>query len=481
MKTFARPFPEDAEAEFAARTLARQSYIDFITYTYPDYLPEEFHIDLANNLEQVITGEIRNLMIFAPPQHGKSEAVSVRFPPYWLSKFPKIPVMLCSYGASLANEKAGMASSVLHSDTYRLLFPDMFKQSPKWSRRKWMAKSYNTRIYSAGVRGAITGRGAGLGIIDDPVKSWEEAYSSGQRDAVWDWFRTTFRTRLWEGHRLILIMTRWHEDDLAGRLLNESKEDWKVIRYPAISETQEERDKIAELQGLPTGEPDPLGRAPNEPLCPIRFSLRTLSTLKEAVGSLGWYAEYQGFPQAPGGNMFKREWFKFIRNAPIKARRIRYWDKAATQGGGARSAGVLLAYTPERLWYVEDVVKGQWSPLNREKVIKQVTVLDSQNYGGSVITVVEEEGGSGGKESAENTIRNLAGYTVYSERATVSKAVRAMPFSAQCEAGNVYLVEGAWNREYIDEIIMFPNGTFKDQVDATVGAFNRMLKAGWSR
>lgn len=481
-KAYARQYADNAEAEYASRILARNNFVDFITYTYPQYFPEPFHENLCENLESVLRGDTERLMIIAPPQHGKSEAVSVRFPPFWLAKNPSLPVMVCSYGASLANEKVGNAKDLLYSDAYHNLFPEMFRKPGKWSRKKWALVNYNSKIYSAGVRGPITGKGAGLGIIDDPVKSWEEAYNPNQREKVWEWWRTTFRTRIWENGRIIVIMTRWHEDDLAGRILNTSGEKWKVLRYPALAESQEDRDEY-NRKYLPSaiGEPDPLGRMQGEPLAPRRFSVGALLALKSDVGPRAWGAEYQGTPKPLEGQMFKQEWIgELVDEFPREARFVRYWDKAATEGGGAATAGVLMSKTKEGLFYVIDVITGHWSSLQREAIIKQTAALDENKYG-RVEIWIEVEPGSGGIDSARDTLRNLSGYLISLDRPTRSKEIRFESFARQAEAGNVRFVRSDKTWSYLDELLLFPNSTYKDQVDATSGAFKILNQSGWTR
>lgn len=481
MKQIARSYANDPEAEYVSRKLARAHFLDFITYTYPQYNPEDFHASICEHLEMVLQGDIERLMIIAPPQHGKSETTSVRFPPYWLSKHPDKPVMLCSYGASLANEKAGEARGILFSPAYNVLFPEIFKKAPRWSRKKLMPANPNTKIFSAGVRGPITGRGAGLGIIDDPVKGWQDAYSPGQRESVWQWWKTTFRTRIWEHGRIIIITTRWHEDDLAGRILNHSGEKWKVIRYPAMAESQEERDEYNKKY-LPSaiGEPDLLGRRKSDPLAPQRFSMNALLALKQDIGPRAWSSEYQGTPKPVDGQMFKQEWVEIVDEFPRGGRMVRYWDKAGTEGGGAATAGLLMTRTKEGLYYIIDIVTGHWSAYQREQIIKDIAKRDEDTYG-RVEIHIEIEPGSGGKESAANTIKNLAGFNIRADRPNASKVIRFEAFTRQAEAGNVKIVRSDKMWSYLDELLLFPNSTFKDQVDATSGAFKILSAGGWVR
>lgn len=174
----------------------------------------------------------------------------------------------------------------------------------------------------------------------------------------------------------------------------------------------------------------------------------------------------------PEGAMFRRDWFAIIDQGPASARRVRYWDKAASEGGGARTAGVLIAKSGQGLYYVEDVIKGQWSALKREMIMRATAERDGRD----VTIWVEQEPGSGGKESAEASVRNLAGYRVHSDRVTGDKVSRAEPFAAQAEAGNVKLLRGPWNQAYLEELCAFPLAGFKDQVDASSGAFNNLAR-----
>jgi predicted phage terminase large subunit-like protein len=180
--------------------------------------------------------------------------------------------------------------------------------------------------------------------------------------------------------------------------------------------------------------------------------------------------------EAYDGGMFHREWFdKKVGEVPAKAKRVRYWDKAGTEDGGAFSAGVLVARDDDGIFYLEDLVKGQWSSHTRNKIIRQVAEADDQAYGSNVTTWIEQEPGSGGKESAEISVRQLAGYKVKIERVTGSKESRAAPLAAQFEGGNVYIKRADWNRTAIDEFLSFPTGKYKDVVDASSGAFNKLV------
>lgn len=484
-----------AAAALLQRRDAEDNLLPFTKYTFPTYKPDPFHHLVAETLDRVVAGDLRRLMIFAPPQHGKSQLVSVHLPAFWLGRRPNDPLIITSYGGSLAERKSREARNLVESAEYRRVFEGVRTAQDSRAVNEWnLAYPMRGGVIAAGVGGPVTGAGAMCGIIDDPHKDWQEAQSLTLRNRVWEWWKGTFRTRIWEGGAVILILTRWHADDLAGRLLSDQADQWTVLRLPALAETQDERDEANRRMGLPQGLPDPLGRQPGEALAPSRFSREALLSIKRDVGSLVWSAEYQGSPTTLEGTVFKREWFRYVGAAPREARRVRYWDKAGTAGGGAFSAGVLLAVDNDNRVYIEDVQRGQWSALERETIIKQTALQDAIKHGDvrwrdngvdydiwdyGVDIWMEQEPGSSGKDSADSTLRNLAGFNARAETATGSKDVRLEPFRAQCEAKNVYLVQGSWIPAYLDELAEIPNGTYRDQSDATSGAFNKAIKQTW--
>jgi phage terminase large subunit-like protein len=481
------------------RRRSRKKLIDYTEYTFPQYQAEKAHKIVGNVLDWVVNGWLKKLIILAPPQHGKSELVSVRLPVFWLSKNPDLPVILTSYAASLAESKSKQARALIESAEHKTLFPKVGLNPALRSVEQWGVAGHRGYMKVAGVGGPITGHGAGLGIIDDPFENWEQAQSENTRKVVWDWYQKTFRTRIWENGAIVMIMTRWHKDDLAGKLIEDqggytlppeafeaedprpflpanADETWLVVRLPAMAETQEERDNNNEFLGLPVGEKDPLRRKPGVPLCPKRYSLFALQALKREVGSMGWAAEYQGVPRAGEGNRFKREWFTVVDQAPAEAIQngtlIRYWDNAATQDAGCYTAGVLLCLH-NFIIYILDVVRGQWGSDARNAIMLNTTKIDGSMYNMRVMTWFEQEGGASGKDVALATVRLLAGYAAFGDPPTGSKDVRLMPFEGQAGVGNLRIIKGRWNRDYMEEFLAIPNGTYRDQADATSGAYNK--------
>ena len=462
-------------------TLARRSLLHFTNFTFHRYIADPAHALIAKTLDSVVSGETKRLMIFAPPQHGKTELTSVRLPAFWLGRRPNDPIIITSYAASLAHTMSRHARDVIDGPRYREIFPATVIDPSKRAADHWELSSPNRGgVVAAGVGGPITGHGAALGIIDDPFASWERAQSQHERDRVWDWWRGTFRPRVWEDGAIVLIMTRWHEDDLAGRLLSEQADRWAVLRLPALAETQSDRDQRSKKLNLPLGEKDPLGREPGEPLCPSRFSKEALEEIRLDSGSLVWSAQYDGAPTLPEGNKFKRHWFPIVDAAPANARRCRYWDFAATARGGARTAGVKLAIAKGMI-YIEDSRTGQWSTDPRNRIMLQTADLDAQVHGQKIPQWFEEEGGSSGKDASRAIIKYMSGHIIKAHRPTGSKDTRLEPFAAQAEAGNVKLIRGPWNGDYIEEMCAIPNGRFRDQADGTSGGYNKLARAGWAR
>lgn len=418
-------------------------------------------VEIDRQITECIAKGNGRLILATPPRHGKSELTSRYLPAWYVSHFPHNRVILTTYEASFAASWGRKARQLVEENGHHF---GVTVDPKSHASDSWTLLGADGGMSTAGVGGPITGKGADLLIVDDAVKNYEEAQSEVYREKTRDWFSSTAYTRLEPGGSVVIIGTRWHEDDLPGWIERElSHEGWKVVRFPAIAEQD-----------------DPLGRTPGEALWPERYPIKRLLQIKQTLGSYQFSALYQQRPTPDEGGLFKRPWFSTMSAppAPVNLKQIcRGWDKAGTERGGDYSAGVLMGETREGLWVVLDVIKGQWSSFERNKIIYQTAQSDCALYGRRVQIWVEQEPGSGGKESAEYTIRQLAGYYVQAEKPTGDKSVRAQPFAAQCEAGNVRLVQAPWNKDYVDELCLFPNGTHDDQVDASALAFSKLALA----
>ena len=189
----------------------------------------------------------------------------------------------------------------LRARLYQILFPGLELDPKRHATQNWKLHGHRGGMVAAGVGGPITGHGAMLGIIDDPFENWEAAQSPTVRKRVWEWWRGTFRTRVWEGGAIVLIMTRWHADDLAGRILEQQGDEWTVLRLPATAESQKDRELNDRYLGLPIGEADPLGREEGEPLCPGSFSADALAQIQTRRRIDGLECGVSGRPSAGGG------------------------------------------------------------------------------------------------------------------------------------------------------------------------------------
>lgn len=417
-------------------------------------------------LSLVTSGDIHKLMIFLHPRSGKSEQVTVRYPVFRIEQDPELSVIIWCYGQALANNFSRKALRIART---RLNLNPKRQAVEEWETVE------GGGFKAAAIGTGITGKGAKLIIGDDPIKNRKEANSEVYRDQIWESYRSDLYTRLEPDAAFILQLTRWHDDDLAGRILNsDDGKNFTVLRIPALCESQDERDNFAESVGLPTGQPDLLDRIEGEAMVPERYDEVELAKIREVLGIHNFTALYQQRPTALEGDFFKVENIKITARAPLCVRWVRYWDKAATQDGGKRSAGVLMGITAENDYIVAGCRKGQWSTGKREKIIKQECILDNNLLDKIIYTGVEQEPGSGGKESREATIKMLRGFRTFWDKPTGDKITRAEPYAAQMEGGNVYLVKGAWNKEFIDEHRSAPYGKFMDQVDGASGAFNRL-------
>lgn len=448
------------------------SFPSFVTRVNPRYRWYPYVERLAAVLESVAAGEIDRLMIFAPPRHGKSELVSRLFSAYYLYRHPARWVGINSYSAELAytfsrnaRDNYTRAGGILRGDAYAV------KHWETGKLVKGKLEPAGGGFWAAGVGGPIGGKGFHLGIIDDPIKNAAEAASLAIRDGHWDWYQSTFYSRQEPDAAIVVIQTRWHDDDLSGRLIAaevDEPEGWTVLHLEAIK-----GDEPPEYPATMTLLPD--DRAPGEALNPARYPLAKLEKMRGKIGPYFFGALYQQRPRPREGGMFKRDWFQIVAEVPKCRDYVRYWDKAGTADAGAYTAGVLMGEA-EGTYYVIDVVMGQWEAPDRERIISETLAADAAAYG-FVTTYVEQEPGSGGKESARNTIRNNPGYAVMADRPTGDKATRAEPLAAQAGIGNVKLVAGHWNRRYIDIMAAFPKGVVKDPVDGSSGAFIKLVTA----
>lgn len=506
--------PEEALGERVRRERARRSMAGFARYMLPEHmvrLMQPFHILVCEMLDQVLAyilsgGKegIGRLMVFMPPRYWKTLLVSRLFPAYALGRFPDLQVITTSYSGKMAFKNSRNARDFVMHPKYDALFgelslmPGPVQEPVKISRdvqavEEWrLAKPYRGGSWAAGAGGSITGEGAHLFDIDDPFKDRKDADSETKRNDLWDWYNDVADTRLETGGAIVIPQTRWHPDGLSGRLLKEQATNpladrWTVLSLMGIWEPPDvpegmdfEAFHLTKLEnGVWVDDRDPVGRVVGEALWPEFQSAKKMRA-KQSVSPYTFASLYQQQPYLRSGGLFQEEYFVVVDKPPameeIEAV-VRYWDKAATAGGGKYSAGVLMCRTKDLFYYVLHVARGQWSPHEREKRIKSHAKRDTKKYGRKLVTWVEQEPGGAGKETAQTTVKNLAGLRIKTE--TVSgqgnKETRAYSLADQAEGVGLRLLRGGWNRPYVEEMVAFSNSaTFTDQGDGSSGAFNKL-------
>ncbi len=422
--------------------------------------PAKHHRLLIDALTDVANGDCKRLIICMPPGSAKSTYASVLFPIWLMGTKPNHKVILASYAASLAETHSEKARALIHENA------DILGTSiPKGknSVKRW-ATTNKSEYKCVGAGSAITGLRADTLIIDDPFAGREEADSPTHRNKIWSWYRANVLTRLRKNASVLIICTRWHEDDLVGRLLQDQPEKWRVISVPALCDDPEN---------------DLLGRELNEPMWPEWQPLEDLEQQRRDIGEREFISLYQQKPVPDGGALIQVNKIGKIDYDPAlieKATTVRAWDFAASSTLHTRNpdwtVGVLMAKTKEGRYVILDVVRCQGEPSTVERLVLETAARD----GKGVSISIPVDPGSSGKSYAAFLARELAGYDVHTSRETGTKIARATAFIAQANSGNVLMVNGRnWNEAYLDELACFPSGLKDDQVDATSRGFSYII------
>lgn len=431
--------------------------------------------DEASQLQQFYedfcVGKRPKLVLMAPPQHGKTLSIE-DFIAWVFGKNPDLGLIFASYADERGTTVNSHLQRLIEGERYHKVFPDTelpARGSGQGERNSGFFEILSRKgsFRNTTIRGAITGMGLQIGIIDDPIKGRAEAASPTIRNMTWNWLIDDFFSRFADEAGMIMVMTRWHVDDPVGRMVK-AFPGIKQLNYEAIAQPND----WSVLRGF---------RKVGEALFPQFKSLVFLLERKAVMTIASWLSLYQGKPIVVGGGIFPIEKYEVITAIDRKEikRSIRYYDKAGTKGGrGPETAGVLMHSMKDGTWIIEHVVHGRWSALQREAIIKTLAKIDNRQRTTEVW--VEQEPGSGGKESAENTIRKLAGFRVFADKVTGDKDSRAEPYAAQVQGGNVKIMIGEWNTPFLDQHESWPNSALKDMVDAAGGAFAK-LEIGESR
>ena len=452
---------------------APTSFACFLGYSNPKYELEWFHRVIAEHCQKLLEGTIKNLMVFMPPQHGKSEIISRNFPAWALGKNPDLKIAGCSYSSDLAEQFSRSIQRTIDKNEYQGIFPDTYLNG---SNIRTDTKGYlrNVDIFetighqgfykAVGVGGSLTGTPVDIAIIDDPVKDANEANSITYRQRVWDWYNTVLSTRLHNESKQLFIMTRWHEDDLAGRILKAEPQDWTVLSIPSICEVEHDGNLHS---------PRHIGDA----LWENRHSKRKLEKQK-ARAPREFSALYQQHPVIEGGNIVKRDWFQKMPISEFKAIRFRepmhfYLDTAygKKKPTGNDPSGILSACRIGTNVYI----------YHAQKVWKEMPDLLRflPEYMSAHLSNEESKLHVEPKANGESVVQMLKAISTLNVKETPipvdSKETRFRVVSPRLECGRVYLVEGDWNEDFLDEVCGFPAMEHDEFVDILGYAINDLF------
>lgn len=434
-----------AQAELARRALARRRLLDFVQFDFADFETNWHHRVIAEKLEAVERGDIKRLMLFLPPRSGKSTLSSIYFPAWYLGRHPERDVILASYSADLAVDFGRKVRNIVNSKRYNLLFATTLSEDNK-SAGRWSTKEEGEFV-AAGIGGGITGRGGSLILIDDPTKNREEAESPTLRKRTVDWFKSTVYTRLAPGGAIVLTLTRWHDEDLAGTLLAESNE-WEVVSFPAIAERDEEYRKKGEA------------------IWPSRYNLERLEETRRLIGSREFASLYQQTPVDNVSQEFKREMFRYRTPEEVSAMTTRNYltvDTAISQSATSDYTGLIRNYVDrENKWNVK-ANRMKISP--RELIDLLFTWYGEDHYDKIGIEKTVYYDAIKPFLDEEMRLRNKFLPVVPLEHHQRAKEVRIRGLLPRYESGSIYHIKGEC-ADLEDELVRFPKAVHDDLSDS---------------
>ena len=446
-------------AKLERERLYRKSRHDlkpFIQSTFADYEFNWHHQLMIDKINQFTNGDIKKLMFYVPPQHGKSELVSRRTPAYALGKNPNLRLAFCTYNASFAGKFNREVQRIIDSSAYKRIFPDTRLNGSNVRDAAKGSFIRNTDEFeivdkkgsykSVGIGGALTGSPVDMGIIDDPIKDAMEANSETYRQRLWDWYLTVFSTRLHNDSQQMITLTRWHHDDLAGRILKEEPDDWTVITLPAIKEDNSN-----------TEDPRKIGEALWESKHSAEKHLNLKSKSKTVFDSL-----LQQRPSAKGGNIFKAKWF-IPYTEPIMDAPDFIIDSAYTEDVKNDRTAIMKCHIDEvgnKLW-IETVIAVRFETPDLIEWLKDW--LPANGYRNGSTVWVEP------KANGKTIVQTFKKYTSFNfeegDPPVDSKEARARSYSPFVSSRNIYYKEGEWTKEFFEEVEAFPNFKTDDMVD----------------
>lgn len=424
---------------------SREHLIDFQIATNPKYEPNYHHEVIAKELENIEAKgdqDYKVLLVFVPPRHGKSELCSIGFPAWYLGRNPDKEIITVSYSAELAQDFGSKTRSVVNSEAYKLIFNVSLKEDEQ-AKAKWRTDKGGSYT-SVGVGGAITGRGANILLFDDPIKNREEAESEVYREKVWQFFTSTAFTRLEPKGVVVVILTRWHIDDLAGRILKnpELSKRCKIIHFPAINQE-------------------------GAPLWAERFNLKALEEIKNTIGPYDWSALYQGNPIASDRQEFQPVWYKYrseAETANLSTRRYLTIDTAMSKRAQADFTGFCdNRVDRENFWNI----KAWRQRLNPEELVEMLFTLQLTNHYEAI--GIEKTAYLDGLKpylDSEQRRRDFFLPIVELKHNQVSKEIRIRGLIPRYATGSIIHLQGLC-KNLEEEQMQFPQAIHDDVLDAT--------------
>ena len=436
---------------------ARGSLKHFTARMFPTYTTAPHILTLIDALELAVSTSGARLIVTMPPRHSKSLHVSENLPAWYLGRFPDKRVIAASHTASLAYTFSRRVRNKIADPRYP--FPSVQIAGDKAAVQAWDIEGHLGGYYAVGVGGSPVGGGGDLIVIDDPIRSAADADSEATRETLWEWYQGTIRTRLEPGGSIVLTATRWHDDDLTGRLLAAQAtggETWRHIHMPAIDDA-------------------------GDVLWPERWPVESMTAIKAAVGSRVWQSQYQGDPVATEGGTFKREWWQRYRELPEDITRVEVTADSAFKTGVGNDFSVFAAWAADTRGnaYLVNVWRKRVEFPELIALGKTAWQWTSAQFPGIGVSLVPEDKASG--QSAIQVWRRENNIPVvpYSVAASESKISRAEAITPYVEGGRVFIPEHApWLSDWIDEHDRFPFGAHDDQVDTTSMAISRLLLNG---
>lgn len=465
---------------------AQTNFQAFVSWTKKDYDFQWFHKLICAYLDKLYEGEIKKLMIFIPPQHGKSELSSRRFPAYVLGRSPKTKIGVASYSGDLSMSFNRDCQNIIDGHEYREVFPNTRLKSAGMvsatnelrNNSMFETVEYRGFLKAVGVRSALTGTPLDIGIIDDPFKDRSEANSQTTRDNVWEWYQDVFLTRLHNDSKQLLLFTRWHEDDIAGRILNPKSEyydeqeakEWTVIAIPAL---KEETKPIE--QAIDIADPREIGEA----LWESRHSASKYEKRKR-INPSGFQSLDQQRPTAQEGNKIKREWF-IIRDKnelpfDIDSVPADFFIDGAFTDKSKNDETALLSCYHHKLTDTLYIFNCHGIRKELYELLDYFKPYVRQNYYKPQSSIYIELKASG---HPLKSMLSKVEYGGFNTRGINDKVValgkynrveNSEPFLA---SGKVVLIKGSWNNPFIEQCASFPKGAHDDMVDTLTYAIHK--------